>query len=304
MNILLIMNPGSCSGRGKRRWENWQHSLKEVGVAHCCMMTEYVGHAFEIACNANDYDTVVAVGGDGTINEVLDGIMQSDSNDIKMGVLYSGTSPDFCRFHGIPTNPDIALQALLSRNTKQVDVVRIVYHEVSGKEQTGHFGCSCNIGMGPAVARYANRWRRYLGDALGTGAAVFRSLLINRRVDFELNIDGKDISLPRTNNLSILKNPHIASGLKLDIDIQPDDGRLFIMGMHSKSRLGLCSLMPRFYTGSAAKSPGVLLQPAHSVTVNAQVKTEIEFDGDPRGYLPAHMTVLPRALNLIGCNYE
>ena len=74
----------------------------------------------------------VAVGGDGTINEVLDGLAQSGDPRRKMGVLYSGTSPDFCRFHGIPTEPAAALACLIQGKARPVDVVRIAYADADG----------------------------------------------------------------------------------------------------------------------------------------------------------------------------
>jgi len=112
MNALLIMNPGSRSGKGKRLWPFWESGLKKRGIIFDSVITDNPGKAFEFARNALNYNTVIAAGGDGTINEVLDGVIQSGRKNLRMGVLYSGTSPDFCKFHGIPTHPAAALEAL------------------------------------------------------------------------------------------------------------------------------------------------------------------------------------------------
>ena len=303
MRLLLIMNPGSRSGRGMRRWRAWEESLREAGVAFTSVQTEGLGHGFDLTRNADDCDAVVAVGGDGTVNEVLDGVMQSGRPDLAMGVLYAGTSPDFCRFHGIPTDPAPAMQALLNGREQKVDVARITYHD-DGAERLGHFGSSCNIGMGASVARQSNNWRRFMGDALGTASAALCTLMAGRSVDLALDIDGQAYSLPDVNNLTVAKNPHIASGLKLRLDLRPDDGRLWLLAVHGKSRAGLCRILPRFYSGSVAAARDVFLQPCRTVHVRSRDAQEIEFDGDPRGSLPAKIEILPKALTLIGSRHE
>lgn len=303
MSYLLIMNPGSRSGKGRRLWIGWESSLKQAGVEYACAYTNGVGHAVQIAREAIS-DVVVAVGGDGTINEVLDGVMQSGNPALQMGVLYSGTSPDFCRFHGIPIEPQQAVDALLSGRTRKVDVVHITYYDAAGMELSAHFGCSCNIGMGASVARFANKWRRYLGDSAGTGAGLINTMARNARVDIEIQIDGVKKQLREVNNLTIAKNPHIASGLKLNADLHPDDGMLVVVGIHGKSRLGFLGMMPRFYSGSVTAAKDLFMVDCSRVEISSKVRQEIEFDGDPRGYLPVRIEILPRALTLAGGCYE
>lgn len=297
--FFLIMNPGARFGRGRRLWKVWETGLREAGVEFRCAQTEGLGHAVELARSAENCETVVAVGGDGTINEVLDGVVQSGPPSLRMGVLYSGTSPDFCRFHGIPTEPRRALRTLLEGTPRKVDVARIAYHDEKKVKHLAHFGCSCNIGMGASVARHSNRWRRCIGDTLGTAAAVVRSLIVNPLVDLELEVDGEPCSVPKTNNLTVAKNPCIASGLKLALEVRPDDGYLWLIGVHGKGRLELCALFPKFYSGSVTSAPDVFIRRCRSVAVRARQPQEIEFDGDPRGFLPAHIEVVPKSLNLI-----
>ena len=300
MKALLIMNPASRAGRGRRLWERWEAGLRFAGVPFTCATTEAPGHAMALARDEADADTVVAVGGDGTINEVLDGVIQSGRAGVRMGVLYSGTSPDFCRFHGIPTEPKQALNALLAGRARRVDAARIEFRDARDEVRRAHFGCSSNVGLGAAVARFSNGVRGVLGDALGTGLAVLRAVLRTPPVDLELEIDGQPCPLASVNNLTVLKNPHIASGLRLNVDLRPDDGRLWLVAVHGRSRAGLCALLPRFYSGTAVAAEGVLVRRCARVRIRAQRACEVEFDGDPRGALPADIQVLPGALALIG----
>lgn len=299
--LFLIMNPGSRSGRGRELWNFWTSGLEKAGVEYEYVTTGGPGDGLEAARGVTGFDTVVAVGGDGTINEVLDGLLQNPDRSLSIGVLYSGTSPDFCRFHGIPTEPEGALAALLSGTTRKVDCARIEYTDEQGSELSAHFGCSCNIGLGAAIARRSNRLRRWLGDAAGTAAAVLRTLTSSQRVNLELEIDGEEIVLTDTNNLSVLKNPLLASGLKLGVDLSPCDGHLALVAVCGRGIPGLVSILPGFYSGRAITARGVYcVERCRTVTVRSEHRVEIEFDGDPRGFLPVGITVLPGELNLAG----
>lgn len=300
MTLRLIMNPGSCSGRGRRLWAGWERELQKAGIDYETCVTRSTGHAFQLARDVPARaDTVVAVGGDGTINEVLDGVIQSNRPDLKMGVLYAGTSPDFCRFHGIPMDPAAALSLLLRGGSKKTDAVRIAHTTADGSPAVAHFGCGCNIGLGAPVARLSNRLRRFLGDRLGTGVAVVHALAVAHPMELEGEVDGQPVVWPAVNNFSILKNPFMASGLRLNMSAEPDDGRLWLVAIQGKSRWGLCVLLPAFYSGRAVEDPAVSIRSCSHIRLSAREKCEIEFDGDPRGFLPAEIRVLPGALNLI-----
>ncbi len=299
MLFKLICNPVSRSGRGRKLWPVWEAGLREAGSPYEIAVTSGPGDAIRIARESCGPQTLVAVGGDGTINEVLDGIMLSGNPELRLGILYSGTSPDFCRFHGIPTTPCDALACLLQGRVKRVDVAAIDYSSEDGTRKSAHFGCGCNIGLGAAVATFANRARRRLGDALGTGLGLFLAILRNRPMNLDLSIDGAGEALENVNHLFILKSPFIASGLKLDADLSPDNGKLVLACIRNQSRLGLCRLLPGFYTGRAAASEKIMMQACTNLAIRAPNRCAIEYDGDPRGFLPANLRLLPKALNLV-----
>ncbi|MHC4607665.1 MAG: diacylglycerol/lipid kinase family protein, partial [Planctomycetota bacterium] len=103
MRYHLVCNPGSAGGRGRRTLEVYRRLLARRGADFTWRTTADLDDASRLAREANGADAVVAVGGDGTINRVLSGLVGRRAS---LGVLYSGTSPDFCRFHGLPTDPE------------------------------------------------------------------------------------------------------------------------------------------------------------------------------------------------------
>ena len=295
--MILIACPQSRNGSTRHRWPRWLDRLAEAGIDASLAETQHPGHATEIA--AASEETVVAVGGDGTINEVLCGVLQGGKG-VKMGVLYAGTSPDLCTFHGIPTDPEQAIEALITGESKRVDVLRLTYHDVDGTPIDAYCGCSCNIGFGGRVARFSNRYRKFVGDTLGTMAGVLKAIVLSSPADVTIEIDGRVHELPRCNHLVLVKNPYIASGLRLDLPLKSDDGRAFALAVARQGRLGLCRRLPGFYTGKIVRRNDVFLEPFSHVRVRATKPVEVEFDGDPRGFLPVEAELIPRCLDLIG----
>ena len=295
--MVLIMCPKSKSGRGRRHWSYWQSCLDKASLEYECFETRYPGHACEIAQQTSD--TVIAVGGDGTINEVLNGVLAS-GNCRAMGILYSGTSPDFCRFHNIPSLAAESIQTLLAKVSNKVDVVKIQYHLRDDSCVTKYFACSCNVGLGSDVAGFANKNRRIFGDVTGTFLGVLRAIAFHRPYDLDVKVDGEKYSLKQCNHLMIIKNPYIASGLKLDLDLKNNDGKGYVLAIRNRSKLSLLKLLPSIYSGKIVSAKDVFIKPFTRIEVSSRDKVEIEFDGDPQGYLPVKAEISPCCLELIG----
>jgi len=298
VKYLLILNPGSRAGRGRKRWKFWTEGMKRAGADFEPVVTRDLGHARQLATEAPGFDVVVAVGGDGTINAVLAGLADAPAAERRMGVLYAGTSPDFCRFHSIPTDPAAALQVLLDGLATKVDVASIGFQNAGGPA-TSWFGCGCNIGLGAKTADIANRLRRFTGDTAGTAMALLCAIATVRRFDAEILLDGRRMELRGVNHVAVLKNPWIASGLRLSVDRSPDDGLLTVVTVSGRSRTGMLALLPAFYAGSAVNAEGVFTGSCRRFSMRTERPVSVEFDGDSHGGLPVSIELHARRLDLI-----
>ncbi len=296
----MICNPGSRNGRCRKLWPYWLERLKSAGIQVEQAFTRHLDEVRTLtATSGDDIDTVIVAGGDGTINRAIDGILQSGRNDLRLGVLYAGTSPDFCRFHGIPTDFETAPETIAAAHTRTVDIARIQY-TAGGQTCSGHFGCSSNIGLGPRVARGANRLRPFAGDGIGTAAAAVSAISRMKPIMLNTTIDGEEISFENVCNLSVLLNPYLASGLKLDVPLSPDDGLMTLVFLQNFTRRGLLRHLPRFYSGQIVEHENAFVRTCQELSITVdEGQQEIEFDGDSQGTVPATIEVLPRQLQLI-----
>jgi len=276
--FLVLINPLSHGGRCGRRLAKLQTLLPEGDFIVIGDITEARRYARE----ASDYETIVACGGDGTVNAVAAGVLENPDPALKFGVLYQGTSPDFCREHGIPTIAEAAVDVLRKGEVREIPVLA-----ANGEP----FFCSMNLGMGAEVASSANRLRPKLGDFLGTLWSVLREVMRGRRYDIEVNGDViRDVSHALVTRMS-----RIAGGLKIALPPLADDeyALWFLRGV---SRLGALKCIWKMYRGKACGEVHVL----RGKTAFASAESiPFEYDGDPHGALPVAVDMFKKSLRLM-----
>lgn len=286
MKILLLVNPSSKGGRGIKRLPRLRKLLCKENIEFNEVILSSIDEAFERAktLDTSLYDAVVAAGGDGTIRAVGEGVLGHEDPHVKMGVLYTGTSPDFCKFHNIPLDLAEAVRSLKKCRIKSVPVLT-----ANGKP----FFCSCNPGMGAEVAARANRWRPYWGDFCGTLLALGMSLLKNRRYTFKVN----DQIINECNHLLFTRMPYIAGGLKVPVPLLKEN-EFLLWYLQDVSRSKYLQILPRLYGGKPCGKWQIF---SDEVILEAPENAEIpfEYDGDPQGKLPLTIKLSPRRLNLI-----
>lgn len=288
-DALFLLNPASRGGRGRRVWR----VLRDVPEQRRAVSSDPA--ELLTRAEADAAPRLVAVGGDGTINLALNAAMRRSPRP-RLGVLYAGTSPDFCRFHGLPVEPRAALAVLRRGVSRPIDLCRVEPlspsqpSEPSGpsdpqtlrpsdpstRGEAAWFACAANIGLGPAVAAAANRLRPRLGDALGTFAALLGALRRARRFDARLAFDdGSRAELRGLLHLAVLKSDAIASGIRLGVPAAPRDGFLHVV---AAARLGAADL-PRIYRGGLPR--GAFVRRARAVAIETDPPLPLEWDGDP-----------------------
>lgn len=320
MRYFFILNPGSGGGKSREKINKILAVLDNRGINYDYKMTCCLEEAYSLSLEANKegYDVITAVGGDGTINRVINGFFDSTGKRLsnsRLGVIHTGTSPDFCKSYNIPQEINQALNILLAGKSRQISLGRITYtpffdNTLAGKSvkdcenaQTGYFACCANLGLGASLARTANSGiRKYLGDFMGTFTALIQTLINYHPGSFTVISDGgKPQTLSRVYNISIGKTTYIASGIKVKNDLSHFDRRLYYLIIKELGLSDLIGVIRKIYSGkSFVNSETMSLEYVKAIEVYGnKVNPEVEFDGDPRGYLPCIIEMAHDSLDLI-----
>ncbi|MBN2143421.1 MAG: diacylglycerol kinase [Candidatus Aureabacteria bacterium] len=304
MKCFLILNPGSKNGKSRNSINRIINDLKNTNLSFDYKMTQTLKDAclFSKEANYSDkYDAVIAVGGDGTINQTLNGFYDDKGRRIsktKMGVIYTGTSPDFCRNYNIPVDPEKSIRTLLNQKSRFISIGRI---ECSSSESM-YFSCAVNIGIGPELARSANSGiRAKLGDFFGTFYSLLKILYSFKPGEYEMTIDNNKQKLSGIYNISIGKGYNIASGIKVSNSLTDTSDNLYILKIQNLNIFNIPNVLYTVYSGGVITNNKYLeLSYGKEITVsNLRTESEIEFDGDPHGFLPCKIKTAEDKLELI-----
>ncbi|MBQ9245895.1 hypothetical protein IJ182_06490 [bacterium] len=284
-DILLIKNPVSRSRKGKK---NWKYFSDFDGI-----ITKSRENAIDIVSSTNK-KVIAAVGGDGTINQCVNGIMNTGGEKI-LSVLYSGTSPDFCKFHNIPINPNEAVKILKEGNIKEVDVCSLTTKD----NKNYWFSSGSNIGLGVKVAGTSNKIRWLFGDFLGTLIALIYAISSSKPFNAKVKINNEEKELNNIWHLFVIKNNHIASGLKLNVNNTDDNGIIYVVSIKNDNIKNLIKNIVALYKGNINKENIVGF--GNEVYIETNPNQYIEFDGDAYYSITTPITIKchRKALKLI-----
>ncbi|AET67673.1 sphingosine/diacylglycerol kinase-like enzyme [Desulfosporosinus orientis DSM 765] len=320
MKYFFILNPGSGGGKSRRRFEEIFAFLQQHRLQYDYKLTTSLEDAYTLSAEGNlkGYDVIVAVGGDGTINRVINGFYDSQGKRIsraKLAVIHTGTSPDLCKSYHVPLKLDQALEVILKGRSMEIPIARLTYAreydpKLDGRPLDGnpervqrdYFACCANIGIGAAVAKDANSGiRKYLGDFAGTLVSVIKNLLTYRGREFTLCIDGKEQVFNKAFNIFVGKTMYIASGIKVKKHLNLNDRRFYILVIHSIGLVNWLPVLRKLYSGKEfGDSRTMSLQYAEKIEVyGSRHNNRLEFDGDPRGFLPCVIETACDPLELI-----
>ncbi len=249
---LLIVNPNSSKGKGQRKAKEISSYFREAGFAFDLALTKKEGHAESLALEgaSKGYGTIVAVGGDGTVNEVLNGIMKSGCNDkLKMGIIPTGRGNDFAWCAGIPTDSSKAADMIMKGDAKLTDVGVCVGTD---NENGRYFFNGTGFGFEPIVNFKASSYKNLNG--MPSYIAAFLSIVFNPPLGYKLRmtVDGEE-RVVSTQQISVANGIRMGSAFKLAPNAKIDDGKLDLMYTNKICKgFSLIALVLKFLTGKIA----------------------------------------------------
>lgn len=290
--ILVIINPTASRGRGVRAWARVRDAVASRGFAVTEVLTERRLHAWEIARGSATpgYNVVVAVGGDGTVHEVINGLMQiEESARPALAVLPGGTGNDFARGIGTPKRAELAIQALLNGTRKRVDV---------GQVNDRYFGSISGVGFDAETARQANQWPKWIGGTALYVAALLKMLVAYSPVETTITIDGR-VQTIRMFLLAAANTKWYGGGMLMAPHAEMNDGRLAVVYARDLGKLETLAILPKVYTGKHLLHPKVSHTTADEIRVESDTPLSIHADGEIVGHVPAVFRAVRGALEVL-----
>ncbi|MBQ9065630.1 MAG: diacylglycerol kinase family lipid kinase [Blautia sp.] len=286
----FIINPNSRSGEGSKIWNRVKAVLDARSVSYEYAMTEYPGHACELAADftreASDGNQIclVVLGGDGTIHEAMSGIC--DPENVIFGFIPAGSGNDFCRSMGLPNDPMDALELILTfGRPKKTDIPVIHY----GREKS-RFGISCGIGYDAAVCHEVltsplkKAFNRIKLGKLVYLIIALRQMVFTAPCKARLTMDGgREVKLNRMYFAAVMNQPYEGGGFRFCPDARPDDGLLDVIAVDSISKLRMLAILPTAFFGRHTHFRGIHIYKCRSIEIRCSHPFAVHIDGESGG---------------------
>lgn len=300
----FIINPNSRTGFGKRIWQKLEPILKQRAIQYEAHFTEIHRRGTEIARELTKEDekqTLVVLGGDGTLNEVINGI--ADFSKVTVGYIPTGSGNDFARSLGLPKNPLTALENILAaKRFEELDIGILSYHDQERRFAvsvgTGFDGAVCHQTMKSKFKKALNMLK--VGKLIYVGVAL--SQLCRMRTEkATIILDGSETKqFDATYFVTIMNLQYEGGGFKFCPAARADDGYLDVIVVANLTKLRLLLLLPTAFSGKHVKAKGVHLYRCQQVTIKNTGGMLVHIDGEP---LPLQYetsaTLAPNKLRII-----
>ncbi|MBV8798834.1 MAG: diacylglycerol kinase family lipid kinase [Alphaproteobacteria bacterium] len=310
MTAFVVVNPHSAGGRTGREWAIIAQELRDVYSDLKVAETRNRGQATALVRNAlqGGYREIVAVGGDGTINEAINGFFDQERSiapDAVFSFITSGTGGDFRKSFGIAPSWQAAVDRLKTRSATPVDVGRVSCLGALGTPLVRHFINIGSFGLSGAVVDSVNRARiaKLFGGKFAFGFHSALDMLTYRERAVRLRIDNGFDETVSVSTVAIANGQYFGGGMRVAPNAEPGDGVFEIVVMGGVPKSQAMAETKLLYTGTHIGRPHVRAFRGRKVTAAALPETKcrpvlIELDGENAGRLPATFDILPGALKL------
>jgi len=295
----FVVNPASANGSTGKRWPEIAHRLAAAGLPGRTLMSTGPGGVAEQTRHAAEEGArlIVAVGGDGTVNEAVNGLMAAGRSDIELAIVPRGTGVDFARSLQIPRGVEMAAAVALSGETRTIDLGRATYRAWNGSDETAYFANVASAGMSGAVAKRANATTKALGGKISFLWATLAVFARWKNTEISATVDAERRTGPMF-DVIVANCQYLGGGMRMCPDAVPDDGLFDVLLIGDITKRDLALTLPKVYRGTHLPHPKAEPLRGRVVTVDAPVALPVELDGEQPGTTPVKFELVPGALRL------
>jgi diacylglycerol kinase (ATP) len=298
---FFIINPNSGGGRTRKRVGSIIDAIERAGLVPDVVFTTHPSHGTVLAAEAIQAgrEFLVACGGDGTVYEVVNGILAADmGKKVKLGTIGLGTGKDVAKGLGIARG-NLAIRAIAEGKERRLDVGRVTARAEDGSDQVRYFLLEASAGWVPEISQSTPRWLKRLGDTAPYIIMAGVKMLGPMGRQFTLSVDSHRFD-GRYNTVSVHNMELWGGDLVAAPGASPDDGILDVIRWGDMGRRTVIKVVDGQRKGGAhVDLDGIDRHPAKVVELSSPKRTRLDLDGEMGGYLPAKIEVIPKAIRFV-----
>ncbi len=300
---LVIVNPNAGRKKGLKDWDKIAGLLQRAGIKFRSEFTRFPRHAIDIATVhiETGYKNLIVVGGDGTMNEVVNGIFLQNrfpTSEIKLGMITVGTGNDWGRMFNIPRGYQEAIETI-KKNKSFVQDAGVVKYYHGENESNRYFLNIAGIGFDALVVSKANKMKNSgKGGSISYLKSLLTSLLKYRHTRTEIKIDDEVIK-NNVFNISIGICKYNGGGMMQLPYAVPDDGLFDITVINKIKKHDIILNVKRLYNGTIASHPMVETYRGKSVFIDSDPAIHLETDGESLGHSPFTFEIIPKSIRVL-----
>jgi len=302
--IAFIINPNAATGTFRRKWLRIQELAKQRFTAFQPSWTAGPGHAALLTRDAlqQGAEIVVCVGGDGTLNEVVNGFM-GVSGPLRpkaiLGFIPLGTGCDLIKTLSLPTAPEEALDIIEDAHTRPMDLGRIIYRDYHGKRFLRYFHNVASFGLGGEVDDRVNRTTKIFGGFVSFLWATLISILIYHKKRIRLAVDEDVARHVVCWNVVVANGQYHGGGMWVAPQAKVDDGIFHLTVLGDFSLPEVFWNLPKLYNGTLFQLTKVTTLVGKKIEASSAQRVLLDVDGEQVGNLPASIDIMPGILPFI-----
>ena len=298
-----IVNPNAGEGKGKKDWYRIASLFEKRSIPITVKFTERKNQAIEFAREAviKGYRKIIAVGGDGTLHEVINGIFSQEEcspRQISVGMIPVGTGNDCGKMFGIPLIYEGAVDVIKENKIFLHDIGIIKYHD-GDKQKQRYFINIAGVGFEAEVIKKTNKQKE---KGKSNKAIYFYSLLSSllslKIKEATLTIDGVE-NTSRIFSVNIGNGRYCGGGMRQTPDALPDDGLLDITVIKGMGRIEIIKALKILYDGTILSHPKVDGYRASHCKITSDSLLYAEADGESLGHTPVEFSIIPSSVNIV-----
>lgn len=303
--IVFIVNPHSGNGATGREWPRIQTAAKaRLGTAFTSCLTSGPGDAALIARShlLDGADVIVCVGGDGTLNEVVNGFMDENGpirKDALLGFIPNGTGCDFIKTVPIPRRLEESLDTIQQGHACLIDLGRLRYRNHHDAPCTRYFHNITSFGLGGEVDARVNRTTKAFGPFISFIWSTLIAILLYGKKTIRLKIDDHYDEEMKIWNVAVANGQYHGGGMRVAPEAVIDDGLFHITVIGDLSLAGVFRHLPKLYNGKIREIKEVSCLTGKKVEAFSQQPVLLDVDGEQPGSLPIAIDIMPSVLWVI-----